>query len=108
MRDKLGAKLINIKAYDKILDLVGREATFLVSTRLSKVLSSGSTPGAFERLISRNLHCGTTRLEMSICSEALDRCWPSNTNSGNDWHFFVGNAMYQLVDKVLNSYDCIQ
>ena len=45
---------------------------------------------------------------MSICSEALDRCWPSNTNSGNDWHFFVGNAMYQLVDKVLNSYDCIQ
>lgn len=54
VREKLGAKLLNIKAYDKILDLVGREATHLVSSRLSKVLSSGSTPGAFERLISRN------------------------------------------------------
>ena len=54
VRDKLGCKLLNIKVYNKILDLVGREATFLVSTRLSKVLSSGSTPGAFERLISRN------------------------------------------------------
>ena len=38
VNDQNGNKLLNIKAYDKVLDLVGREASFLVSSRLSKML----------------------------------------------------------------------
>ena len=38
--DVAGQKLLNIKVYDKVLDLVGREATFKVSTRVPTILGS--------------------------------------------------------------------
>jgi len=46
-----GDKLLNIKVYDKILDLVGREATHLVSTRMAMVIGATNQLGKFERLI---------------------------------------------------------
>ena len=49
VKEQDGERLLNIKAYDKFLDLVGREHTYLVGSRLSKILGSGSQPGEFEK-----------------------------------------------------------
>lgn len=97
VRDTLGIKLLNIKVYDKILDLVGREATHLVSSRLSTMLASGKDPGAFENMIRRNQNCGITRLEVSICREALERYDPFQRDFGGHWHVKMCGAMDQLV-----------
>ena len=97
VRDTLGKKLLNIKVYDKILDLVGREATHLVSSRLSTILASGRDPGAFENMIRRNQNCGITRLEVSICREALERFDHFQRDFGGHWHVSMCGAMDQLV-----------
>ena len=102
VRDNEGAKLLNIKTYDKILDLVGREATHLVSSRLSTILSSGSQPDAFEKLIRKNQHRGTTRLELSICREALKQYSPWGRSIKKEWNSKICNAMDKLVQSVLN------
>ena len=47
--DDQGTKLLNIKFYDKILDLVSKEATFLVSSRVSTILGCKRQIEAFER-----------------------------------------------------------
>ena len=108
VRNHTGAKLLNIKAYDKILDLVGREATHLVSTRLSTILASGKDPGAFESMIRRNQRCGVTRLEVSICREALDRHNLLQCDYRGTWHEKMCTAMGQLVEYVLNDRDILE
>ena len=108
MRDRVGAKLLNIKAYDKILDLIGREATHLVSSRLSTILASGKDPGAFESMIRRNQRCGVTRLEVSICREALDRHNLLRCDYGGNWNEKICTAMGQLVEYVLNDRDILE
>ena len=72
VRDSLGTKLLNIKVYDKMLDLIGREHIHTVSSRLKTVLCSGHQPGAFERMIHKNQYCGVTRVEVSILPDAIE------------------------------------
>ena len=102
VKDNKGVKLLNIKAYDKILDLVGREATFIVSSRLSTILSSGSLPGAFEKLIRKNQDRGITRLELSINEESIRRYDPWNRTMRRLWDKKICNALDKLVQSVLN------
>ena len=40
VKDSDKAKLLTIKIYDKILDLIGRESHFLVGSRMATVLNS--------------------------------------------------------------------
>lgn len=102
VRDSQGSKLLNIKAYDKILDLVGREATFIVSSRLSTILSSGSQPGAFEKLIRKNQNQGMTRLELSIHRDSIERYNPWSRTIRKTWDQKICNAMDKLLQSVLN------
>jgi hypothetical protein len=49
VKDDLGNKLLKIKVYDKVLDLVSKEASFLVSSRVSTILGCKQQIGSFER-----------------------------------------------------------
>ena len=40
--DGVGCKVLVIKFYDKILDLIGREATHMVSSRIATIVGSSS------------------------------------------------------------------
>ena len=64
-------KLLNIKVYDKMLDLIAREATHLVGSRISTILASKYHKNVFNNRISRAKLFGLTRLEVSICHSAI-------------------------------------
>ena len=64
-------KLLNVKAYDKIMDLFGREGSHQVGSRISTVLGCKRQSGAFEKAIRMIKFMGMTRLEISICSQAI-------------------------------------
>ena len=53
VKTESGDKLLNIKVYDKLLDLVGRDGMKLVSTRLPTVLGARHRLGAFETVIKK-------------------------------------------------------
>ena len=100
--DETGEKLLNIKAYDKVLDLVGREATKLVSTRLSTILGSTQQKGVLTRQIRKHQYAGMTRLEISVCRSAIERFSPWEPSVKTIWHKKVALAMDKIVADVLN------
>ena len=69
--DKETKKLLVIKAYDKVLDLVAREGRHLVGSRISVILGSKQSLSVFEKKITKAQYTGLTRLELSICKGAL-------------------------------------
>ena len=52
-KDRDGAKLLKIKFYDKILDLIAREGTHSVGSRAAIILGSKRQLTVFENRISK-------------------------------------------------------
>ena len=71
VKDHLGDKLLVLKIYDKILDLVSRDGCHVVGSRISTILGSSRKLGLFEKRIRKAQYTGMTRLEVSICYSAL-------------------------------------
>ena len=47
VKDTYGTKLLTIKAYDKVLDLLGRDGYHLVGSRMATVLNSSYVSNTF-------------------------------------------------------------
>ena len=75
-KDGDGSKLLNIKFYDKMMDLAAREATHLVGSRIATILGSKHSLNVFDKRISLAQLTGLTRLEVSICRDALRKYSP--------------------------------
>ena len=51
--DEEGRKLLNVKIYDKFGDLLSRENTQQVGSRVKEMVSSNKKPSVFDRRISK-------------------------------------------------------
>ena len=74
--DEANDKLLNIKVYDKTLDLIGRDGMQMVGSKLSHILGCKGQCNAFIKRVCQAQHSGLTRLEMSICRSALQKFKP--------------------------------
>ena len=59
-------------------------------------------------MIRKNQNCGVTRLEVSICREALERYDPFQRDFGGHWHVKMCGAMEQLVEQVINKREILE
>ena len=101
MGDK-GSKLLNVKFYDKILDLISREGCHQVGSRTHEVLGSKRQLNVFNKRIGQARNTGMTRLELSICLEALREYSPWETSVKTLWHSKVQSALDLIVNLVMN------
>ena len=69
-------KLLNIKMYDKMLDLLSREGIRQVGSRISDIVCSRDKLSVFDRRVSKAQFIGMTRLEISIRRDALEKYSP--------------------------------
>lgn len=64
-------KLLTIKAYDKVLDLLSREGPMKFGSRAATVVGSRRDPNSFCSKVANAGRSGLTRLEVSIHTPAL-------------------------------------
>lgn len=93
---------MTIKIYDKLLDLIGREAHHMVGSRIAVILGSRQVLTSFMRRIKEAQDDGLTRLEVSITQVALQRYIFANPTVKTCWHTKMQSAMDHLVDRFLN------
>ena len=103
VHDGDGLKLLQVKIYDKLMDLVGRDGAAIVGSKIAKVVGCQGTLSAFDKRVSRARWVGMTRLELSLCSGALRRYRPFQPSMKTLWSQRV-NAAFQHLDRlVLNN-----
>ena len=84
--DKYGEKLLTIKIYDKMLDLIGRDGYHLVGTRMPVVLGCSYERTSFMKRIRDAQHVGLTRLEISCHEAALQKYILHTASLKTIWH----------------------
>ena len=84
--DKDGDRLVTIKMYDKVIDLVAREGIHIVGSRTREIVGSKRGLNLFNKSISTAQNDGVTRLEISICKAALAKFKPHAPSSKTLWH----------------------
>ena len=68
-----GEKLLQVKVYDKVLDLLGREGIDLVGSRAREVVGANSFLTLMNLKLKAAKDAGLTRLEISLCADALSK-----------------------------------
>ena len=96
-------KLLNIKVYDKTLDLIGRDGTQMVGSRLSQILGCRGQYNTFIKRVCRTQSLGLTRLEISICRNALQKFKPWQPSVKTLWHKKTQSALYAIIEEVLHN-----
>ena len=97
-----GLKLLQVKIYDKIMDLVGRDGAAVVGSRIAKIVGCQGTLNAFDKRVSQARWVGMTRLEISLCHGALRRYNPFQPSMKTLWAQRVNAAFEHLDRLVLN------
>ena len=101
--DATGCKFLGIKFYDKMIDLIGREATHLVGSRVSTIVGSCRSKDAFSQRLCQAQLTGLTRLEVSIYPDTEGRYNPMLPSVKTLWHLKIQRALDELVAGVLNN-----
>ena len=91
-----------IKFYDKLMDLLGREGSHQVGSRLHTVLGCSNQLSVFQRQISKVQKVGLTRVEVSICRDALHKHRPFDPSFKTVWHIAADRDIKALAGAVLN------
>ena len=99
--NKEGEKILNIKVYDKILDLVGRNGYQMVGSKVNQILGFNNQVDVFTKRIQKARDYGVTRLEISIHRAALVRYQPLQPSVKTRWHQTVTAALSYIVESVL-------
>ena len=100
--DECNDKMLNIKVYDKTLDLIGRDGMQMVGSKLSNILGCKGQCNAFIKRVCQAQHSGLTRLEMSICRSALQKFKPWQPSVKTLWHRKTQETLDMFVKDVLN------
>lgn len=107
VKDSDKIKLLNIKIYDKVLDLAGRNGTHLVGSRFAELLGCKRHLSVFNKRLSRAQDKGMTRLEISILIGALKKYTPQQPSFNTQWHIKTQSALEVIVHSVLNHRDVL-
>ena len=105
IRDDEGSHLMTIKFYDKFMDLIGREGSHQVSSRLHTVLGCGRYLTKFQKNITQTQKVGMTRVEISIRRDALRKYNPFEPSFKTKWHLAADRGIKVLAGEVLNYAD---
>ena len=81
---------------------MGREATYMVGTRVSEVIGSKLNNTAFNKRVSMARNHGLTRIELSLCKEGLLKYKPYYPSVRTLWHSKIQTALKKLATSVLN------
>lgn len=60
-------RVLNVKFYDKFMDLISREDQHTIGSRTSKVVGAKYKLDAFDLKLKEARYFGMTRVEISIC-----------------------------------------
>ena len=60
-------RILNIKFYDKIMDLISREDLHTIGSRCAKIVGAKGSLDAFDLKVKDARYFGLTRVEISIC-----------------------------------------
>ena len=107
VRGDEGDKLLVVKFYDKLTDLVARDGSHIVGSRIDSILGSKRHLTLFESRIRKAQYAGMTRVEISICHAALEKFRPDLPSVRTLWHLKMQNAIDLIINKVLNHKDIL-
>ena len=102
MKDEYKQKLLKVKVYDKILDLIGRDHHHTVGTRVPQILGTGFKDDLFQKRIKKSQSTGLTRLEVSVLHEAISQYDIFKPSVKTLCHEKVPKAMSLMVENILN------
>ena len=102
VNDKDNDGILKIKYYDKVVDLVAREATHLVGSRTAEIVGSKRALSTFNERLARAKDHGLTRIEISFMLPALRKypIWAPSVKTV--WHRRVVVVLKHLVTEVIN------
>ena len=103
VQDDLGCKVLVVKFYDKFVDLISREATFPVGSRISMIMGTKLTKDAFQDRLRQSQRTGITRVEVSVCHAALTKYKALPRFNGGRWRDKVQAFLNHLISNVLNN-----
>ena len=81
-----GLKLMTVKIYDKVMDLVSRDGSAIVGSKINVILGSKHNLTSFETMVARAEYTGVTRLEVSIHSPTLINHIPTAPGYRKIWY----------------------
>ena len=84
--DGIQDKLLVVKVYDKVLDLIARNGCQLVGSRISTILGSSRQLGLFEKRLRIAQSTGMTRIEVSLCRAAMRKFRLNLPSVRTLWH----------------------
>ena len=94
-------KLLNIKIYDKTLDLISRDGRQMVGSRIADILGCKGHNNTFMKRVCDAQNSGLTRLEVSICKSALQKFNPWQSSVKTLWHKKTQATLDLIVEEVL-------
>ena len=102
MQDSNGCKVLNIKFYEKIIDLISREATHPVGSRIAQIVGATSNKDAFHHRVRESLRTGMSRVEVSMCPAAFTEYDPKSALHGQMGCNKIQAFLDHLVSNVMN------
>ena len=95
-------KVLNVKFYEKIIDLISREGSLPVGSRVSKIVGSTPIKDALHHKVRESLRTGLTRVEVSVCTSAFTKYDPKSMLAGPSGCRKMQTFIDQLISNVLN------
>lgn len=102
MVDANDKKVINIKIYDKLTELIGREGCRLVGSKIKEIVGSKSHVTKHDQRFRKARDSGMTRLEISFCFDASNNYKFNQPSMKNQFHDNASNLIDRLTSSVLN------
>ena len=95
-------KVLNVKFYEKIIDLISREGSLPVGSRVSKIIGTTPIKDALHHKVRESLRTGLTRVEVSVCTAAFTKYDPKSMLAGASGCKKMQTFIDQLISNVLN------
>ena len=84
------------------MDLIGRDGYQQVGSRLHRILGCGHRLDVFQKQLCMVQKIGLTRVEVSICRDAIYKYRPFDPSSKTLWHLTADRNIKALAGQVLN------
>ena len=95
-------KVLNVKFYEKIIDLISREGSLPVGSRIAKIVGATPNKDGLHRRVSESLRTGLTRVEVSVCPAAFTEYDPKSALHGQMGCNKIQAFLDHLVSNVMN------
>ena len=102
VQDGNRCKALNIKFYEKIIDLISREGSLPVGSRIAKIVGATPNKDGIHRRVRESLRTGLTRVEVSVCATAFTKYDSRNMLAGKSGCRKIQTFIDKLIANCLN------